>query len=137
MGWQSLAQSSCTRAGSARSSAFRCFCLGRLSGLPLHLCDSWHFLEKRLEHLWRRLERGVALDERGLGSGAVLVPLLETATATVEYVITLAARGWPHGRQHDHGLRARHVAIRPCAEQMATRLLLCDDDADAVGRWPT
>ena len=92
-----MAQSSCTRTGSARSSAFRCFFLGRLSGLPLHLCDSWHFLEKRLELLWRRQERGVALDERGLGSGAVLVPVLETATATVEYVITLAARGWPAG----------------------------------------
>ena len=65
--------------------------------MPLHLRDSWHFLEKRLELRWRRHERGLALDERGLGVGAVLVPLLETATATVEYVITLAARGWPAG----------------------------------------
>ena len=39
----------------------------------------------------------MALDERGPGIGGVLVPLLETATATVEYVITLAARGWPAG----------------------------------------
>ena len=37
----------------------------------------------------------MALDERDLSIDAILVTVLETATATVEYVIITAARGWP------------------------------------------
>ena len=36
----------------------------------------------------------MALDERGLGIDAILVTILETATATVKHVIITAARGW-------------------------------------------
>ena len=57
--------------------------------MPNHHRESWHLLKNQLELRWRRHERGVALDERGLGIGAVLVTVLETATATVEYVIAV------------------------------------------------
>ena len=36
----------------------------------------------------------MALDERDLGIDAILVTVVETATAIVEYVIITAARGW-------------------------------------------
>ena len=56
-------------------------CSQRLSS-ELLLCA-----REGLELRWRRHERGVALDERCLGIDAILVTVLETATATVEYVI--------------------------------------------------
>ena len=51
----------------------------------------------RFELLWRWHERRMQLDKRGLRLGAVLETLLDAATATVECVTTLAARGWPVG----------------------------------------
>ena len=53
--------------------------------------ESWHLFKYQLELRWNRYERGVALDERGLGIDAILVTLLETATATVVIIWLIVA----------------------------------------------
>ena len=55
--------------------------------------------------------------ERDLKIDAILVTVLETATATVEYVIITAARGWPVrvGRGIVHGY-AQVVALNACTD---------------------